>query len=336
MSAPTSSTDPFGQDASGSTAFRMTTSDIINEAFALCQIGFEGEDLTQEQYENGRRSLNLLLSNWQAQGIHLWTYEEGTLFPEPGKNSYTLEQVRATNHYTLTALTTAASETDTTVTLDSVELDIGQEQTADIAEDWYIGFLLADHSIQWTQVASRSGSDVTIDDGLSEDLSVGACVIFYRDQVASVERLLNVRRVDQAFTSGNFTNETPINFVSHQQFFNLPNKKGQGLPSEAYYQRSLPEGVLYLWQTPQNSATLINFTYERKIDDFVNNDDCADVPKYWLEAMCYGLADRLKVKYRVPAQLSKEIKEQASESLSQALTFDDENYDLSVTINRSV
>lgn len=336
MSAPTSSTDPFGQSTSGSTAFRMTTSDIITEAFAICQMAIEGEALTDEMYENGRRSLNLLLSGWQAQGIHLWTYEEGILFPQAGRNSYTLEQVRATNYYTLTALTTAASETDTIVTLDSTTLNLGQEQTDTIDEDWYIGFLLSDNSLQWTTVASVSGSDVTIDDGLDEDLAAGACVVFYKSQISSVERVLDVRRVDQPFNANGFKNETPIKFVAHQEFFNLPNKAAQGLASEAYYQRSLPEGTLYVWQTPRNALTWIAFTYERKIDDFVDVDDCADVPKYWLDAMCHGLANRLKIKYRVPAQLSQEIQSLANETLAQALTFDDENYDLSVTINRSV
>lgn len=336
MSAPVSTVDPFGRDTSGSTAFRMTTSDMIQEGFAICQMGIEGESLTDEMYENGRRSLNLLLSGWQAQGIHLWTYEEGVLFPVGGKNSYTLEQVRATNYYTLTTLTTAALAAATTVTLDSVTLNIGQEQTATIDEDWYIGFLLSTNEFQWTQVASVAGSDVTIDDGLSEALDAGACVVFYRDQISSVERVLDVRRLDQPFNTSGFQNETPIQFVAHQQFFNLPNKAAQGLASTAYYQRSLPEGVLWIWQTPRNALTWISFTYERKIDDFVNVDDCADVPKYWLEAMCYGLADKLKIKYRVPAQLSQEIAMAAQSTLSQALTFDDENYDFSVSINRSV
>lgn len=336
MSAPVSSTDPFGRDTSGSTAFRMTTSDIIYEAFAICQMGIEGENLTDEMYENGRRSLNLLLSGWQAQGIHLWTYEEGTLFPQGGKSTYTLEQVRATNHYALTALSAAASETDTTVTLDSVTLDVGQEQTETIDEDWYIGFLLSTNEFQWTQVASVSGNDVTIDDGLDEDLEEGDCVVFYKSQIRSVERVLDVRRVDQPFNTSGFQNETPVKFVSHQEFFNLPNKAAQGQASEAYYQRSLPEGVLYVWQTPKNALTWVNFTYERKIDDFVNVDDCADVPKYWLEPICYGLANKLKIKYRVPAQLSQEIQATATQTLAQALDFDDENYDLSVSINGSI
>lgn len=224
MSAPVSTTDPFGRESSGSTAFRMTTSDIINEAYAICQIGIEGEQLNAEQYENGRRSLNLLLSNWQAQGIHLWTYEEGTLFPVAGKSTYTLEQVRATNNYTITQLSAAALTGATTVTLDSVDLDIGQEQTAQIAQDWYIGFLLADNNLEWTQVASRSGNDVTFDDGLSEDLAEDAFVVFYRDQVASVERVLDVRRLDQAFTTSNFSNETPLNFVSHKDYSTCPTR----------------------------------------------------------------------------------------------------------------
>jgi len=334
MSAPVSTADPFGRSSSGSTAFRMTTSDIIREAFAICQIGIEGETLSADQFENGRRSLNILLTSFLNQGLHLWTYSEGIVFLEAGKNNYTLEQVRATDYYTKTELTTDALTAATTVTVSTTELELGQEVTDFLDADWWIGFLKEDCNIFWTQVTSVSGNDVTIDDGLPEDMDSGTQLVFYRDQIDSVDRIFNdsVRRLD-GFWSSTGPNTTPLFSLSHKRFFDLPTQDSLGQVSQTYYQRSLPQGTLWTWQTPADSTYPLTFTYERKIDDFVNNDDCADMPKSWLEAVTYNLADRLKIKYRVPQQLSMEIKEIAIRSLSDALAFDNENTDLEISLN---
>lgn len=337
MSSPTSQTDPFGRESSGSTAFRMTTYDIVREAFAICKIGIEGEVFADERYVNGKRSLNIMLAGWQNQGIHLWTYQEGTLFLEAGKNTYTLEQVNATNYHTLTALSADALTGATTVTIDSTELELGQEQTDNIDEDWFISFLLSDNTLFWTTVDSVNLNDVTIDDALPEDLAEGACVVFYRDKIRSVERMLSgaVRRNSNFFSSGP-GNENPIETTSHKDFMNLPNKSSQGTASQTYYQRELPEGTLWVWQTPINSLEPLNFTYERKSEDFVEADDCADWPKSWYEAIVYSLADRLGLKYRIPAQLKAEIQQIAVTALDEALGFDDENEDFSIGFNREV
>ena len=203
MSAPVSTTDPFGRDSSGSTAFRMTTSDIIRESFAICQIGIEGESLSADQFENGRRSLNILLTSFLNQGLHLWTYSEGIVFLEAGKNNYTIEQVRATDFYTKTELTADALTAATTVTLSTTELALGQEVTAFLDAGWWIGFLKEDCNIFWTQVSSVSGNDVTIDDGLPEDMDSGTQLVFYRDQIDSVDRIFNdsIRRLDGFWSS---------------------------------------------------------------------------------------------------------------------------------------
>ncbi|MGB2264778.1 MAG: hypothetical protein ACPH3C_06300, partial [Glaciecola sp.] len=82
MSLPTSSDDPFGRETSGSTSFRLLTYDIVKEAFTYCGIALdtEGEALTAGYLSEGKRSLNTMIATWQAQGIHLWTYQEGYLF----------------------------------------------------------------------------------------------------------------------------------------------------------------------------------------------------------------------------------------------------------------
>lgn len=334
MSKPVSIADPFGRDTSGSTLFRMTTADIIAEAYAICQIGIDGEDLNAEMYENGRRSLNLLLSGWQAQGLHLWTYQEGTLFPVKGKSRYTLEQCRATNNYTATKTTSAAVSGANTLNLETVELLLDQEVVEEIGEGWSVGVMLSDCSLQWLTVDTKTGNDVTFTNSLSEDIPEGAGVVFYKEPIKSVERVLNLRRLDSAFYR--IPNEQPISMVSHQEYYNLPNKQSTGSPSLGYYQRGLPEGTLHIWPSAPSSTVFINFTYERKIDDFVENDDCSDLPKYWLTAVCYGLANRLKTKYRVPAQVSQEINEQYRDAMATAMQFDNELGDISVSIDRSV
>jgi hypothetical protein len=319
------SDDPFGQQTSGQTSFRLLSYDLVKEAFSYCEIALdsEGEALTDGYYSEGLRSLNQLIATWQGQGIHLWTYQEGYLFLEAGVNSYVLENVRATNRYLQTTTTTDILSAGNSVELASV---------SEIDEDWYIGVLNSSNNLVWRTVAGVSGNQVTINDNWGEDISSGADVFYYESAVRPVERVLDVRRNNVSSQS----NETPVAFESHEHFFRLPNKTSQGSISEATYDRTLPDGVLYVWQTPANSAEQIRFTYERKIEDFVNTDDCPDFPKYWTEALVFNLARRLAMKYRVPMAVKEEIKQMAMETLDDALSFDNANYSTDISINRTV
>jgi hypothetical protein len=324
MSLPTSPTDPFGRDTSGSTSFRLTTYDMVKEAYTYCGIALdtEGEDLTPGYLSEGKRSLNTMVATWQAQGIHLWTYTEGFLFLEPGVNSYTLEQVRATNRYLETTTTSDITAGGSTVDLASV---------SEITTDYWLGVMGEDNNLVWNQVLTATTPTITIDGTFPDDIASGATVYYYESQIKGCERVLDVRRISLVGTN----NETPIKFDSHQGFFRLPDKATQGSVSEATYDRTLAEGVLYIWATPANSTEQIRFTYERKLEDFINNDDCPDFPKYWMEALTFNLAKRLAAKYNVPAVRKQDIYAMAEETLDQALSFDDATYDIDISINGS-
>jgi hypothetical protein len=324
MSLPTSSTDPFGRSTSGSTSFRLLAYDIVKEAFTYCGISLdtEGEALSAGYLSEGKSSLNSMVATWQAQGIHLWTYQEAYLFLESGVNSYTLEQVRATNRYLTTTTTTAIVTGGNTVELAS---------TSEIDENWWIGINNSDNNLVWRQIDSVTDPEATIQTTWPSDIDAGATVYYYESQVRPVERVLDVRRT----TLPSASNETPIALESHQHFFRLPQKTSQGSVSEATYDRTLAEGVLYIWQTPANSSEQIRFTYERKLEDFINNDDCPDFPKYWMEALTFNLAQRLAAKFNVPDRRKIEIKQLALETLDQALEFDNANYDITFSMNRS-
>lgn len=322
MAQPTSATDPFGRETSGSTSFRLTTYDMVKEAYSYCGISLdtEGEDLTVGYLSEGKRSLNTMVATWQAQGIHLWTYTEAYLFLESGVSNYTLEQVRATNRYLETTTASAITAGGSTVDLTSVsEIDV----------DWWLGVMGSDNNLVWRQVLTATDPTITIDGTFPDDIDLGAAVYYYESQIKPCERVLDVRRISLIGTN----NETPIKFESHQGFFRLPDKTTQGSVSEATYDRTLAEGVLYVWATPADSTEQVRFTYERKLEDFINNDDCPDFPKYWMEALTFNLAKRLAAKYNVPAVRKQDIYGMAEETLDQALSFDDANYDIDISIN---
>ena len=313
--------DPFGEDTSGTTSFKLLAKDLITEAYAILQMGSEGEDLTSEMTNEGFRSLNMMVATWQAQGIHLWSYEDAALWLVAGQNGYDLDNSKATNEYTQTVTTTDLLAGGNTVDLQVV---------GNIFDDWTIGFILSDHSIFWTTVTGVSGNTVTLNDNAPEDILTGAVVFYYEKQLASVERVLGLRRRDI------YGNDVPINQISRQEYFDLPSKQSQGLASEGYFDRRRDKGILYLWQVPSNSTSFIMIEYERKLEDFVNNDDCPDFPKYWTEALAYNLAKRLAIKYRVPPVIMNEVKMMAESTLNQALDFDNEVTDMSVSVNREV
>ena len=56
---------------SGTTTFNLTIDDLVEEAYERCGIRTaSGYDL-----KTGRRSLNLLLQEWNNRGINLWKVE---------------------------------------------------------------------------------------------------------------------------------------------------------------------------------------------------------------------------------------------------------------------
>lgn len=71
---------------SGTAAFNLEVTDLIEEAFERCGVELRtGYDL-----RTARRSMNLLTIEWANRGINLWTIEEGSIALVPGTATYNL------------------------------------------------------------------------------------------------------------------------------------------------------------------------------------------------------------------------------------------------------
>ena len=69
---------------SGTTAFNLDLSDIMEEAYDLCGLTMRsGYD-----YRNARRALDLIFLEWQNKGLNLWTITQDTQTLTAGTSTY--------------------------------------------------------------------------------------------------------------------------------------------------------------------------------------------------------------------------------------------------------
>jgi len=124
-------------------------------------------------------------------------------------------------------------------------------------------------------------------------------------------RVLEVRRHNTASGS-----DTPLNEWSRQEYFDMPNKGSESIPTAFYYDPQRADGTLYLWPTPSAataSAYTLKLSYLRTIEDFDSSADDADLPQEWLLALSYSLAEQLALKYGVAPDIRQEIAVRASQ-----------------------
>lgn len=317
---------------SGIYTLSKTLNEVAAEAFDILQIGADGETLSGDMIGRAKTSLNLMLKEWQTQGIHLWSYTEGTLFLTVGQEKYDFRD--ATTHIanewhetTTTAATTAGANTILVTSASNI-------QNGDV-----IGIIQNDNNIFWTTVnGAPAGLTVTLTDNITLATLSGAFVRNYRvgtdasPELIPVSRILNVRRQEST------DYEIPIVFESRQDYFNLPNKTQTGTPIQAYYARQDiagdTSGIMYLWNSPISSIPVINFTYERKLQIMVDAEDTLDVPDYAQDAVIYNLAVKLIPKYGSSKDLALWVKSEAQRLKEDLLAFDSAVYPITMKMKR--
>jgi hypothetical protein len=72
---------------SGTYAFNLDLSEAIEEAFERAGL----ELRSGYDYKTARRSIDLLMLEWQNKGLNLWTVKEGTQVLTPGTGNYDLD-----------------------------------------------------------------------------------------------------------------------------------------------------------------------------------------------------------------------------------------------------
>lgn len=103
---------------SGTAAFNLDLSEIVEEAFERC-----GSELrTGYDLRTARRSLNLMFADWANRGLNMWTFEQGTINLVPGQATYNLpvDTVDLLEHVIRTGAGVESTQADLTITRISV------------------------------------------------------------------------------------------------------------------------------------------------------------------------------------------------------------------------
>lgn len=81
--------------------------------------------------------------------------------------------------------------------------------------------------------------------------------------------------------------------ISRTEYASYPNKTQQGFPTTFWFDRQLSPTVT-LWPVPDGTQTSLKYYSVLRLQDAnMNGTDNVDIPPIWLEAMIYGLAERL-------------------------------------------
>jgi len=208
---------------SGTTAFAMTVSEIVEDARDLLGISAEEEPMEAVDLNKGVRALNQMLRAWQADGVQTWVLTEGTFALVASDADYVF----------------GTGGSFTTVPLEIMDMRI-----------------------------TRNGTDL------------------------------------------------PMQRMSREEYFSLPNKATTGYPTCYYYDRQRNGGTLYVWPAPDATGGTLKFTYRRMLNDVGDGTNTLDVPTEWMEAVTSNLAVRLAPRYeKTPSQIVLKLAETSYNSL---------------------
>jgi len=273
---------------SGSVNYNQTRNELIQDSLALIGVYGVGRTISAEDMAFSANMLNKMIKTYQATGLHLWTKEEAYLFVADNTGEYTISadatsaRVALRSDASITELSTAAIATATTLVVDST--------TGMTAAD-VIGVVNDDDVVTWTTIVSvDSATGLTITAGLDGAAAINSNVYTFTSRINKPLRILSMRRI----TGGpNTPSSIPMMALSHEEYFDLPNKKNNGNPTHFYYNPDISVGNLYMWARPNTPDMYFGITFERQIEDFDASTNTPDFPSEWLECLTYQLAVRL-------------------------------------------
>lgn len=296
--------------------YTETARELLEDALRLAGVLDIEASASSGVIEHARRALNKYLKHLQTKGSQRWRETEGVLFLTGGQQTYELgpdgDEACAASELVATNLSAAAILGATSLTVDS---------TAGMAEADIIGIELADGTRQWTTIAAGgvvSATTLTISDALTGAASNDAQVVTYTNIIERPVRLSNVRRRDDSGI------EVPVELVSRQEYMEQALKSSSGKANTVYYSRQLETGTLHVWPTADDVTDQLRFTYERTMHDVDTVDDSLDLPQEALEAIEYGVALRLAIKYGKRDRIMI-LKPEAEQKEAELLGFDAED-----------
>lgn len=299
---------------SGSIDWNLTRNQVIRMAALEVHAIGAGITMGAQMLDDFAVKLNAMIHSWQGLGIHVWTVEEATLFPQLDQVKYQLGNSspdHCAQTYVETAISAEEASGQTTISIDS---------SAGMTAADNIGIIVDDGTIHWSTISSIPDStSVVIADALDDSAAVDNPVFAYKTKINRPLKVVDARRYNISSD-----NETPIDMVARRDYQALPNKTTEGTINQCWYEPGRDTGYLYVWPEPANIDDLVKFTWHRPLEDFDAAGNNPDLPQEWVLALAFNLAEASLAQYPVDNKIALRVTGLATKYLDIVRGFDQE------------
>jgi len=308
---------------------------VVDHAFRRCRL--PAQAITAEMQTYALESLYLFLSELASIKTPSWCIEKMILPMYQNQPIVTLPvgtvEVLNLNYRTLQPVTGANTvfgnlyqvNFTTATVVDTVGIEWSGASTP-------VNFQVSTNGSVWVTVGSSSAVAVAGEITWT-DISGALPYQYFRIYTQDPNATLNYAVV----SLGNMPQEIPLGQLNRDSYVNQSNKVFPGRPSNYYFQRDLPEPVVYLWPAPfvaAEQAQLILWRH-RQIMDTANLQQDVEVPQRWLNAIVDNLSAEVAAETpQVDPQLIPVLEQKAAASLQRA--WDGDNDGSPIQINPGI
>lgn len=308
---------------------------VVDHAFRRCRL--QAQAITAEMQAYALESLRFMLNelaniktpSWCIEKLILPMYQNQPIVTLPAGTVEVLNLNYRTLQLLSGAVTTAGNLYQVSFTTQTVVDTVGVEWSGAAVP---IDFQVSTNGSVWVTVGS-SEATAAAGEITWTDISGALAYPYFRVAAKNSNDVLYY----SAITLGNLPQEIPLGQLNRDSYVNQSNKVFPGRPSNYYFQRDLPQPVVYLWPAPfvaAEQAQLVLWRH-RQIMDTENLQQQVEMPDRWQEAIINGLAARMAAETpAVDAQLIPMLEQKAAMSMQRA--WDGDNDGSPIQINPGI
>ena len=269
---------------SGTTTFEKTF--YIDEIVEECYNRLGLFDMSGYNLKTARRSLNIMFQEWGNRGLHYWEVGNTNITLVNGQNEYAIYRSTGDGNSngvtsTLTAAITTTAQT-TGITIASKDrmptegtINVGSENIS------YTGF---------------SGLELT---GVTRGVN-GTTAATHSNGAAITNFVNGASDILEASFRNSSNVDSPLSKINRSAYQALSNKSATGQPSQYFVQRFIDRVTIQLYLTPGSTENgqVINFNFEKRIQDAGVYTNATNVPYRFVPCMVAGLTYYLSMKYK--------------------------------------
>ena len=305
---------------------------VVDHAFRRCRL--PAQAITAEMQSYALESLRFMLNelaniktpSWCIQRVILPMYQNQPIVTLPAGTV----EVLNLNYRTLQLLEGASVTTSVSYTVNFTT----QTTVSTVGIKWSaaavpVTFQVSTNGSVWTTVGTSSVA-ASAGEIVWTDISGALPYNYFRILASSPFSF-------SAIVLGNLPQEIPLGQLNRDSYVNQSNKIFPGRPSNYYFQRDLPEPVVYLWPAPFSAAEQAQLILwrHRQIMDTENLQQEVEMPDRWQEAIINGLAARMAAETpAVDANLIPILEQKAA--MSQQRAWDGDNDGSPTQINPGI